>query len=153
MFKGSSLRLPNMCTPNPDLISCGLPSAQDLQKAHESGVKTIINLCPSRETPPDEARLVQELGMHYFNIPVAGPQDLTENKARELGEVVNNCDYHPVLIHCMSGNRVGAMLALKAYFVDAKSPKEALDAGREAGLRALDPEVWRILSTHAARES
>src|SRR5690606_7618516 len=133
------------CSPTPDLLTCGLPSVQDLQNAHKAGFKTIINLCPAQETPRDEPATAQTLGMHYFNIPVAGPGDLTEAKARELGAVVNNCDYHPVLIHCMSGNRVGALLALKAFFVDGKSPREALNDGLAAGLKALEPAVWQLL--------
>jgi protein tyrosine phosphatase (PTP) superfamily phosphohydrolase (DUF442 family) len=145
------LHLPNQCTPTPDLLTCGLPAPQELKQAQAAGYKTVINLCQPQETPRDEPATVQALGMHYFNIPVAGPGDLTEAKARQLGEVVNNCDHHPVLIHCMSGNRVGALLALKAFFVDGKTPREALDAGRAAGLKALEPEVWRLLSQHAAK--
>lgn len=145
------LRLPNQCSPTPDLLTCGLPTTQDLQSAHKAGFKTIINLCPAQETPRDEPATAQALGMHYFNIPVAGPGDLTEAKARELGVVVNNCDYHPVLIHCMSGNRVGALLALKAFFVDGKSPREALNDGLAAGLKALEPAVWQLLNQHAAK--
>ncbi len=43
---------------------------------------------------------------------------------RELAAVVDNCANHPVLIHCMSGNRVGALLALKA----PPTPLDASDA-------------------------
>ena len=145
------LRLPNQCTPTPDLLTCGLPTTQDLHNASKAGYKTIINLCQPQETPRDEPGTVAALGLHYFNIPVAGPGDLTEAKARQLGEIVNNCDHHPVLIHCMSGNRVGALLALKAFFVDGKSPREALNDGLAAGLKALEPEVWRLLNLHAAK--
>lgn len=145
------LRLPNQCTPTPDVLSCGMPTPQELKQAQAAGFKTVINLCQPQETPRDEPTTVQTLGMRYFNIPVAGPGDLTEAKARQLGAVVNDCDNHPVLIHCMSGNRVGALMALKAFFVDGKAPREALEAGRAAGLKALEPEVWRLLNLHAAK--
>lgn len=145
------LRLPNQCTPTPDLLTCGLPNAQDLHNAQKAGYKTIINLCQPQETPREEPATTQALGLHYFNIPVGGPGDLTETKARQLGEIVNNCDYHPVLIHCMSGNRVGALLALKAFFVDGKTPQQALESGLAAGLKALEPEVWRLLNLHASK--
>ena len=145
------LRLPNQCTPTPDLLTCGMPNPKDLEHVHKAGYKTVINLCPTAETPRDEIPTVEKLGMHYFNIPVAGPGDLTEAKARELGTIVNNCDYHPVLIHCMSGNRVGALLALKSFFVDGKSPREALNDGLAAGLKALEPAVWQLLNQHASK--
>jgi len=144
------LRLPNQCTPSPDLLTCGMPNAQDLQNAQKAGFKTIINLCPTQETPREEPAAVVSLGMQYFNIPVAGPGDLNEANARQLGEIINNCDHHPVLIHCMSGNRVGALIALKAFFVDGKQPREALNEGLAAGLKALEPAVWQLLNHHAA---
>lgn len=148
MFKGAALSLPNQCSPSPDLISCGMPSPHDLQQAQAAGVKTIINMCGAHETT-GEADYVRQLGLHYFNIPVTGAADLTESKARALGEIVNDCTYHPILMHCMSGNRVGALLAMKAFYVDGESPTQALATGRAAGLKALEPEVWRLLS-HAA---
>jgi uncharacterized protein (TIGR01244 family) len=153
MFKNAPLRLPNQCTPAPDLITCGMPGSQDLRDASQAGIKTIINLCQLRETPPDEARITDELGMGYFNIPVAGAADLTEAKARQLGDIINDCANHPVLIHCMSGNRVGALLALKAFYCDGKTAQDALQAGRAAGLKGLEPDVWRILSGQPHRGS
>lgn len=148
MFKGTPLSLPNQCSPTPDLISSGMPSPQDLQNAQAAGIKTIINLCGAHETQ-GEAAFVQQLGMGYFNIPVSGAMDLTEEKARALGNIVNECAHHPVLIHCMSGNRVGALLAMKAFYVDGATPQQALEAGRAAGLKALEPEVWRLLNNAA----
>lgn len=151
MLKGSPLHVPNLCTPSPDLITCGMPSADDLRSAHQAGIKTIINLCQPQETPPQEASLTRELGMGYHNIPVAGAPDLSEAKARQLAAIINDCNNHPVLIHCMSGNRVGALLALKTFYADGKSAQESLQAGRAAGLKGLEPEVMRILSSQPAR--
>ncbi len=148
MLQDSPLRLPNQCTPSPDLISCGLPSPKDLQDARSAGIKTIINLCGPHETP-GEADFVQQLGLNYANIPVSGPADLTTANARALGDIVNDCSNHPVLIHCMSGNRVGALLALKAFHVDNATPEQALETGRAAGLKALEPEVWRLMTSAA----
>lgn len=148
MFEGTPLQLPNQFNPSPDLISCGMPSPQDLQRAKAAGIKTVINLCGAHETM-GEQDFVAQLGLRYFNIPVSGAIDLTEDKARALGEVINNRDNHPVLMHCMSGNRVGALVAMKTFFVDGASPQQALDAGRAAGLKALEPEVWRLLTTPA----
>ena len=145
-----TLRLPNQCHPTPDLLTCGLPSTRDLTLASQAGYKTVINLCQPQETPPDEPATVEALGMHYCQIPVAGPADLTEAKARQLGDIVNDCQRHPVLIHCMSGNRVGALLALKAFFVDGQTPQQAVETGLSAGLKALEPEVWRLLNLHAS---
>ena len=51
-----------------------------------------------------------------------------------------------VLLHCASGNRVGALLALAAVQVDGASPEAALTLGRAAGLKSLEPVVMERLA-------
>lgn len=148
MLDPHPLQLPNQCMPTPDLVTCGLPSAADLRAAQASGIRTIINLCQPHETGAEEPALVRELGMQYFQIPVSGAADLTEAKAQELAAALNDCNRHPALIHCMSGNRVGALLALKGFFADGMTPETALRLGLSAGLKALEPVVRDILSRH-----
>lgn len=145
MFTGKSLQLPNQCNPAPDLVSCGMPSLQDLEEAKKNGVRTIVNLCSPADTPAYEPEHTAELGLTYFNIPVTGPADLTREKAMALAAVVNDCANHPVLIHCMSGNRVGALMALKAFYADGASPDAALLTGLRSGLTMLATEVERHL--------
>ena len=41
---------------------------------------------------------------------------------------------------------VGAMMALKAKFVDGKSNEEALAIGKACGLKALEPAVKEALA-------
>ena len=119
-----------------------------VQDAAKKGVKTIINLCPLEETPPNEASSVQALGMAYFNIPIRSAQDLTIEAARQLAEVMDDCERHPVLVHCRSANRVGALMALKEYWFGGKSAAEAMATGRNAGLTIrlsiLTPE-WPLI--------
>jgi uncharacterized protein (TIGR01244 family) len=138
--------LPNACTPEDGLCTGGRPRPEHLQQAQARGVKTVINLCPPSEPCDyDEAALVRSLGMDYVNIPVAGPPDLTEANARRLGQALGAND-GPVLLHCASGNRVGALIALKAHFVDGLGAEEAIAAGRAAGLKVLEPAVRNILT-------
>ena len=75
---------------------------------------------------------------------VEGPQDMTEAKAREFAALIG--DGAPTLVACGSSNRVGAMMALKAKFVDGKSKEEALAIGKASGLKALEPAVTEALS-------
>ena len=44
-----------------------------------------------------------------------------------------------------SGNRVGALFALKAQYVDGKSTEDALSEGRAHGLKAMEPAVRQLL--------
>lgn len=140
------LDIPNCCNPSSGLCTGGRPQPADLRAACEKGVRTVVNLCPAAESPGyDEPALVQELGMTYVNIPVAGPGDLTPGNAQKLAAVMKDFGDEPVLVHCASGNRVGALFALKAHFVDGKPVEEAIADGRAHGLVALEPVVRQIL--------
>jgi protein tyrosine phosphatase (PTP) superfamily phosphohydrolase (DUF442 family) len=50
----------------------------------------------------------------------------------------------PVLVHCASANRVGALFALSTYRETGDFDK-ALEAGREAGLTRLEGTVRKVL--------
>ncbi|MDI1303211.1 MAG: protein tyrosine phosphatase family protein [bacterium] len=141
------LDIPNACTPGSGLCTGGRPRPEHLQAAARRGVRTVINLCPPAEAVDyDEAALVTKLGMHYVNIPVAGPADLTLENARLLAAAMAEAGPgHPVLLHCASGNRAGALLALKAHSIDLLPPAEALELGRRAGLTALEPFVRQLI--------
>ncbi|MBV2218067.1 MAG: hypothetical protein KUL84_12890 [Diaphorobacter sp.] len=141
------LDIPNACTLG-GLCTGGRPAPEHLAKAADLGVKVVVNLCPPAESPGfDEAAVVASLGMSYVNIPVAGAGDLTPaNVALLAAALEGHGEQHRALLHCASGNRVGAMLALKAKQIDGKSTAEALDIGRAAGLKGLEPVVMQLLA-------
>jgi len=134
--------LPNGREPLPSVVTGGAPSQEQLQAAHAAGFKTVISLLP--ETDP-EAEQVRALGMSFVSIPVAGPQDLTEDNARKLGEAMDRAGAKPLLLHCASGNRAGGLLALKAFFVDHMAPQDAIALGESAGLASLGPAVEQAM--------
>src|SRR3546814_9036315 len=112
-----------------------------------SGVTRVINLCPPDEPCAyDEEGLMAELGLDYLNIPVAGGADLSEDNARKLAIALEDID-GTALVHCASSNRVGALFAVKAAKLDHKSVDEAIEIGRSAGLRAMEPAVRDRKST------
>lgn len=150
MLNDHPINVPNLCTPKPDLLACGLPSQQDLQDAAKKGIKTVINLCSLEETPPAEPDLVAELGMKYVSIPIRGPMDLTRDATRRLADVMDDCNNHPILIHCRSSNRVGALMTLKEFWFEGKSAEEALALGRSAGLTQLEAGVTEIMRQQPA---
>ena len=103
----------------------------------------MINLRPDSE-PGAKRQEVEGLGLDYVSIPVAGKSGLTEEKAIELAWALEEAT-SPILLHCGSGNRVGALLALQAYYNEDEDPEAALELGLSAGLTSLEPEVRRIL--------
>jgi uncharacterized protein (TIGR01244 family) len=141
-----NIPIPNGLSPADGLCTGGQPQAEHLRAAQAQGVRVVINLRPPSE-PCDfnEGELVQALGMRYINIPVAGPADLTQVNAQRLADALNAAGDSPVLVHCASGNRVGALFALKARFLDGAGIDDALAAGRATGLLAMEPTVRTIL--------
>ena len=144
-----SLTIANLSQPEPNLLCSGMPTESELAEAARQGIKTVINLCPLEETPPEEAEFVSRQGMTYVNIPIRGIQDLTRVQAEQLSNALPPDTTDPVLIHCKSANRVGALLALKRYWLDGLSLEEALEIGRKAGLTRLEPAVMHIMAQSA----
>ncbi|MBV1870415.1 MAG: hypothetical protein KUG76_05865, partial [Gammaproteobacteria bacterium] len=99
----------------PGILSGGQPTNAQLKEAKTKGFKTIISLRPIQETQgSDEASTVNELGMNYINIPVRGAAGISQQNSQTLIQALADNSAYPVLIHCASGNRVGALFALDA---------------------------------------
>lgn len=139
--------VPNVRFPFDGICTGGHPRPWHLHQARSGGVKLIVSLCALSEYHGyDEGELAESLGMRYLNIPIAGPPDLTAANARKLADALHEAKGSPALVHCASGNRVGALFALKAHFVDGLALEPALAAGRSAGLATLEPTVRYILA-------
>jgi len=96
------------------------------------GFKTIIDLRTATEGAADEKALIDLNGMNYINIPmtVAG---ISEEQLAAFTKAMETAQA-PILIHCGSGNRAGAMWA--SYQIrNGVDPEVALAAGRKAGMR------------------
>lgn len=130
--------------PRPGLHTGGQPSPEDLARLQAQGVRAVIDLRgPQEERGYDQAAEVRRLGMDYITLPIASKDDVTPANAAALHALLDAQD-GDVLLHCASGNRVGALLALRA--ATAGVPHEdALELGRAAGLKSLEPVVLEQL--------
>ena len=141
----SSFKLLNECVPFDNVVTGGQPTFAKLKMARDGGFKVVVNLRTDKEqpSPAEESSWIEELGMKYFSIPVEGAQGVSLENARLLAEVLSKQENYPLIVHCQSGNRVGALFALKAFSLDGMSGKEALEIGRKAGLTTLEPIVQK----------
>jgi uncharacterized protein (TIGR01244 family) len=134
------------------LSSAGMPDEAALRVFSNSGYVAVIDLRSANEiASADEAPLVRELGMDYVSLPVTGPGDISYDKARELDALLDRYN-GPVLIHCGSGNRVGALLALRESLRGADKDY-ALAVGRAGGLTGLDAVVQERLEENPRVEA
>lgn len=94
--------------------------------------KTIIDLRTANEGTDEEKALVDTAGMTYINIPMTVAGISAEQLARFTKAI--ETAQTPVLIHCGSGNRAGAMWA--SYQISkGVDPEAALEEGRKIGMR------------------
>lgn len=136
--------------PRPQLYTAGQPSAAELKQAAAAGVTTLIDLRqPDEERGFDETAAAERLGLRYVRIPVAGAAGLTDANVQALRTALAQSQ-GPVLLHCASGNRVGALLALMKARQGA-SVEDALQFGRDAGMTSLDARTRVLLEQDTAR--
>lgn len=139
------LDIPFFAAPSDKVLTGGKTSAEAIRSAQAQGVTKIVNLCPhSEDLGFDEPALSAELGLVYENIAVAGGGDLNRENAQRLARAIETAT-GPVLVHCMSSNRVGALFALKAHWLDGKSLDDALAEGRAHGLKGAEAGVRQLL--------
>ena len=127
------------------ITSAGQPDETGFKVFAESGYAAVIDIRTEGEDRGlDEKAVVEGLGMEYVTLPI-GRDGISFENARTLDEMIASYD-QPVLIHCASGNRVVALLALRAS-LDGADDEAALEAGREGGLTRLEPKVKELLQS------
>lgn len=140
--------IPNALIPKPDILTGGQPTLQQLEQAKQAGYRTIVNLRPAAEMSEwSEEDKALQLGFNYVSIPVAGSSGLTTENTEKLHAVLENPANYPLIVHCASGNRVGALFALHAARYEDKTVEEAIRWGKTAGLTGLESEVRQRLAS------
>ena len=121
------------------LATSGALGEGAVQELAEKGFATIIDLRTQKEGTSSEETEVSTSKMTYINIPVTGDGISDEQlanftKAYEMAK-------KPILLHCGSGNRVGAMLT--RYYLSKGMEKDlAFERGRTAGMKpALEKTI------------
>lgn len=138
-------------SPSPGVISAGRLGQEDIGRLQAAGIQHVIDLTPDDETPHfDEAKAIRSAGIDYSNLPIRGAEDLTRENVIAFDQLLLNAQ-RPVLVHCASGNRVGAMAALRAAWIESKSAEDAIAIGKAWGLKGLEPQVRERIGSH--RES
>lgn len=138
--------LERFTTPVDGIRAGGRISADDLPELRAAGIRHVIDLTPDTETPGfDEAGAVRAAGMGYDNLPIAGPNDLDHAAVIAFDQMLQAAD-GPTLVHCASGNRVGALAALRAAWLQGADEEAAVAEGQRWGLRGLEGAVRERLA-------
>ncbi len=125
------------------ITSAGQPDQAAFKVFADSGYAAVIDLRTDGEDRGfDEQAVVKGLGMDYLSMPI-GSDGISFENARALDKLLSGYD-QPVLIHCASGNRVGALLALRAS-LNGADDASAMELGKQGGLTRLEPKVREAL--------
>jgi len=122
--------------PEEGVMAAGQPTAEQIPRLATAGYHTILDLRGVEEDRGyDEAAAVQAAGMSYVQVPVASAADLDAATFERFFEVMETAE-RPLVVHCRSSNRVGALYAAYLAVREGLSLEDALSRGREAGLRS-----------------
>ncbi|MEM7608163.1 MAG: sulfur transferase domain-containing protein [Myxococcota bacterium] len=134
-------------------VTGGQPTAAHLDAAVEANIQTVISLRREDEAGVAESsEAVRARGMHLVSIPVAGAGGLTEANARAVGEALASSE-GPALLHCGSGNRAAAMIALNEFYAHGAAPLDALRCGEALGLTSLRDAVVQAMGVACDSDS
>ncbi|TNF17760.1 MAG: phosphatase [Rhodobacteraceae bacterium] len=134
------------------------PAPDDVRQASREGFRAIVNMQTAQEceklemTPQDEGRLARAEGLTYAHHPVEGAAlsaevvDSFRQKARALPA--------PVLVHCASGQRSGALVMMHIACETGMDGDEVLaraeDMGFSCGSDKLEAFVKDYVDRHSA---
>src|SRR6476659_9061903 len=98
----------NASFPEPGVLAAGQPTGEQVQLAAEDGYKTVLDLrTPEEPRDFDEKEAARLNGLAYVNGPVS-PATLDQTTIDRFLAAMKRAQ-KPVLLHCSTGNRVGAL--------------------------------------------
>jgi len=126
--------------PADGITAAGQPDETGLKELAEDGYAAVIDLRAAGEDRGlDEKSFVENLGMDYVPLPIAGRDAISFENALKLDQILSSYD-KPVLVHCGSSNRVGALFALREK-LNGADDEDALSFGKSAGMTSLESTV------------
>lgn len=112
------------------------PGPEHLRLAAQEGFRAIVNLRTTAEAqaedPGEEARWAERQSLAYLHHPVS-MDSLTDENADAFRRAARELP-GPVLVHCASGKRAGAMVTIQRACEHGMSGDEAVRMAEEIGL-------------------
>jgi len=130
-------------------LLCGQPDLAALEAAKRRGIKIVVSLREEGETDFDEAEAAKSAGLQFRRIPFRAPETLDDKVFAAALKILANSKDKPVMLHCGSANRVGAIWAAHRALDDGISVEAAIKEGKEVGLR--NPAYEKITEEYIRR--
>lgn len=132
----------------------GQPSAGDFKEFKTRGVKSVLNLRTKDEMDFDEAQTLKSLGIEYHHVPIASPDSLTDENFDKLRKLLNEKQQRPMVLHCASANRVGAVWLAHRVLDGGLTYDAALTEAKTVGLKApgLEAKAKEYIAKQKAKK-
>jgi uncharacterized protein (TIGR01244 family) len=125
--------IPNLQRATEGIYTAGQPSEEGFKQAAAFGIRTVINVLPEKQWLAGETEMVTLNNMKYRSVPVY-LNDFRKQTVDQFAELLRNSD-RPILIHCATGNHVGAVWFAYRVLVDKAPLVVGLKEGRRIGMR------------------
>ncbi len=120
--------------PDDNSIVSGALDDDKVAALAKSGVEVVINLQPDTELSFDEASAVKQARMQYEQLPIGGADDLKQLNILAFDSLLRQYHGKKIAMHCKSGSRVGAAMALRAGWLRGRKIETAMERGHRYGL-------------------
>ncbi|MBV6623004.1 MAG: protein tyrosine phosphatase family protein [Rivularia sp. (in: Bacteria)] len=139
---------------NNDIAVSGQVTTQQLQQAAFAGFKSVLNLRAPDENSlmKDEQKQVENAGLNYTNIPVK-VEKIDDELIDQILEKIDQLP-KPLLIHCASGMRAGAMALMNIAIHEEMTTQEAFQTAQKLGFDcSSSPKLKEILEQYIDKHS
>ena len=145
----------NFLRVNNEFCTGGQPRLAHLEQLKAEGIRAIINLRrPTEHRAEEEETKAKELGLRYFNIPVAFGEPRDE-QVTEFLKITDDPKNRPAFIHCTAAIRVGAFWMIRRVLRDGWSIEAAEREALKIGLRDsphLNTFALRYIEKHQKKK-
>jgi protein tyrosine/serine phosphatase len=130
------MELPRFQQVGEKLFRGGQPTDGGINKLHDLGINTVINLRGASERTRAEEKEVRALGLNYFNVPLPNWARPQHTRVARILELINAPENGRVFIHCKDGvDRTGMIVAIYRMKHDGWTADQALAEAERSGMR------------------
>lgn len=126
------------------------PEPEALQQAASGGMKSVVNFRASGEkgglSPEEEQQRAERLGLNYLHHPVTADSldtALVDDFRRSLDDLPQ-----PVLLHCASGKRAGALTLMALAADKGWDGDTALQEGKARGIDLTEKKIGQFVKSY-----
>lgn len=131
------------------------PDRQALREAAGEGFGSVVNMREADEmhelAPEEERRAAEDAGLTYLHHPVSG-EGLSDRIVDDFRRKASGLPA-PVLVHCASGKRSGAMVMMHVAAEQGMSGEEVIETAKSMGFECDTPELEQFVKSYVNRQN